>query len=98
MKPLPVPGGVKMIAQPGPSTHGSGSSAVFVVDSEPEELLESYLPSRGVRSKDVKRREGTRGAAKIKEAYWTNGHTFEAALVSRPGQPTFLVLDHAVGD
>lgn len=100
--PLRVEPGTELVAHPslsgtcGPST---GSTAVFRVTGDPREILVALAEQQfgGQNDASPVRKEDVDDVELLKIS-WTNGGSYTVTAAIRPGEPTWMLVDHCVSD
>ncbi|MCU1352054.1 MAG: hypothetical protein JWM05_1263 [Acidimicrobiales bacterium] len=99
---LRVPKGARLVGPAG-LAGTSGSVAVLRVDGDADEVLAGTLKEMGaeIHFPDVPSATPTSrldGRATIVRSHWSDGDSYSVTLVKRSGRPTWLWIEHHLGD
>ncbi len=102
--PLAVEDGTELVAHPSSSTEcgGGGSSAVFRVLDDPEDVLNAVArqqPTGDGWRNDYSTLETVEGDATLRYISWNQGGgSYGAWTVERSDEPTYMLVDHCTAD
>lgn len=76
-----------------------GQYSVFVIEGDPEDAIDDALVASGVDTPQLgDLRHWSEGGDEMTSFFWANGQSWFVTTASRPGSPTYLLIDHIDAD